>query len=76
VQLAQVVHLPLGVAGVRVMLFLKVFAEGIQFDRRVEHAVVEQLVEEQRMARDEPRCPARGADDARDAAERRRVLRQ
>jgi hypothetical protein len=44
--------------------------------RRVEQPVVEQLVEQQRVAGDERRRPARGADDARDALQRLRMLRE
>ena len=42
--------------------------------RRIEHAVVQQLIQQQRMAGDELRRPARGADDARDALERLGML--
>ena len=48
--------------------------ERIQIGCRSEQPVVEQLVEQQRVARDEARRPARGADDARHALERLRVL--
>ena len=44
--------------------------EAGEVGRRVEQAVVEQLVEQQRVAGDELRRPARGADDARHALER------
>ena len=74
VHLAQHVHALLDVAAGRVQLRAQALRDQFQVKRRVEHPVVEQLVEQQRMAGDELRRPARRADDARHALERLGVL--
>ena len=76
VHLAQQVHAALGVALVRGEPGTQLSREGVELGRRVKQAIVEQLVEQQRMARHELGRPARGADDPRDALERLRILGQ
>ena len=74
VRFAQQVHAPLGVASRVREARAQVRGEAREVGRRVEQAIVEQLVEQQRMARDELGRPARGADDPRHALQRVRML--
>ena len=76
VHLAQQIHAALGVALVRGELGTQLSREGVEVRRRVKQSIVEQLVEQQRVARHELGRPARGADDPRDALERMRILGQ
>ena len=69
VLLPEQVHLPLGVALGAGERLAQARFEARPVGRRVEQAVVEQLVEQQRVARDEFRRPARGADHLGDALE-------
>jgi hypothetical protein len=73
VRLAQQVHALLDILRGR-ELYLEVFSEGRKIGGRVQQPVVEQLVEQQRVAGDELRRPARGADDARHALQRLGML--
>jgi len=74
VLLAQHVHLPLRVArGVGEQPLQRARELG-PVGRRVQHAVVEQLVEQQRVPRDELGGPAGGGDHARDPLQRLRML--
>ena len=74
VQLAQQVHAPLRVAGRLDEARSRECRERAGIGRFVQQPVVEQLVEEERVARNELGRPAGGADDARYALERLRML--